>query len=186
VEVGQEEAEWLISHRPRNPLSLRDDYRMQRLYQDFLDAGGSLYTIRALSSSVFAGLPEGTYRFALDELGRVRFARETGSVNISPVQAILFPGEKILAAGRFRVTGESGPEGNPGQKRISSIAMDSQDFLYRCGARHLDRDLKKSSDQIFLRVGHVLAALDRLQIPYRGAVLANFWFDSLRSADGPD
>jgi hypothetical protein len=174
VEAGQKEADWLIRHRPRASLSVLDDYRMQRLYQDFLDAGGSLHGIHALSASVFAGLPDGTYSFALDEVGRVRFARETGPESVSPAHAILFPGEKILAAGRFTVTGESGEGGDSGGKRIASIDIDSQDFFYRCGAKHLERDLKKSSDEVFFRVGHVLAALDRMQIPYQGARLKKF------------
>ena len=143
--------------------------------------GGDFNQIRTLTPKVFATLDPGTYFFAVGKGSRIRFGYELPRKQVKAAEkrgiklaranhALLFPGERILAAGEFQVEVDS-DSGEQKQRKIVMVNTSSGHYFYSNKAKTIRRDISIRSDYYFLCIGQFLKKLDEMGIPYQGALL---------------
>lgn len=173
--------DWLIEHRTEDLFENKEVTMLQREFRSFIERGGDFYQIRTLTPEVFATLEPGIYFFAVGKQGRVRFgyelpreqviAAEKRGVKLARANhALLFPGERVLAAGEFEVELDS-DSGKQGRRKIVLINTASGHYFYSNKTKTIRQDISVRSDYYFLSIGHFLMKLDEMGIPYDGALL---------------
>ncbi len=173
--------DWLIAHRTNDLFENKEISMLQREFRSFIQRGGDFNQIRTLTPEVFATLDAGTYFFAVGKGGRIRFGYELPRAQVKAAEkrgiklaranhALLFPGERILAAGEFQVAVGS-DAGEQKQRKIVMVNTSSGHYFYSNKAKTIRRDISIRSDYYFLCIGQFLKKLDEVGIPYKGALL---------------
>ena len=177
----QASIEWLIAHRTNDLFENKEISMLQREFRSFIQRGGEFNHIRTLTPIVFATLDPGTYFFAVGKRGRIRFGYELPREQVKAAEkrgvklaranhALLFPGERILAAGEFEVEVDS-DSGEQKQRKIVMVNASSGHYFYSNKAKTIRQDISSRSNYYFLSIGQFLKKLDEMAIPYKGALV---------------
>jgi len=173
--------DWLIAHRTHDLFLNKEISMLQREFRTFIQRGGDFNQIWTLTSEVFATLDAGTYFYAVGKGGRIRFGYELPRKQVKAAEkrgiklaranhALLFPGERILAAGEFQVEVDS-DSGEQKQRKIVMVNTSSGHYFYSNKAKTIRRDISIRSDYYFLSIGQFLKRLDEIGIPYKGTLI---------------
>ncbi|MFH1686378.1 MAG: hypothetical protein ABIE70_02510 [bacterium] len=140
---------------------------VQAHMQDAYRNATNLDRPQTLTKTVFDALASGTYAFAVSAAGRIRIARMTDETDSNPIHARLLYGEQALAAGTIVIDTNRQP-------RLVQITAGSEYHFGPALESSPEEDLARTSDQVFLSLGHFLTALDRLGIDYSGVLISKF------------
>lgn len=145
----------------------------------FLSRGGSMISVRTLTKELFQRLEAGEYIFGVSPAGMIRYFRNPSDAEIEEfewsvgrkmplaAESFLFPGEAILAAGRFVVKHDSVP-------RIVEINCYSDHYYFSSFDPGLKDEILRRSDRYLLSLGYFFKSFDNLDIPYRSALIRKF------------
>ncbi|MBD3298667.1 MAG: hypothetical protein GF341_08440 [candidate division Zixibacteria bacterium] len=146
---------------------------LQHEYRKFFQRGGSVRTMQTLTKPGCDTLMAGEYFFAVGLNGQVRFGRELLREDVARIEAetgkkapranhaFLFPGEPVLTAGAFVI--EHDDNGRP---YISHINAQSGHYFYSNVTPTIREDIAVHSNTYVLTLGHLLAALAKMEIPF--------------------
>lgn len=152
---------------------------LQHEYRTFFQRGGSVRTMQTLTQHGFDTLMTGEYFFAVGLNGKVRFGRELLREEVARIEAetgrkvpranhaFLFPGEPVLTAGAFFVEHDDND-----QPYISHINAQSGHYFYSNVTPTIRKDIAVHSNTYVLTLGHLLAALAKMEIPFDSVLIS--------------
>jgi len=152
--------------------------KLQQDYDEFLERGGDIGRIRTLTPAVLSQLGPGEYMFAVGLSGQIRFASRPRLMDVHGLEAqgemipravhgFLFPGEPLLSAGMFTVSGEERPV-------ISAVNTRTGHFFYCNSVETIYDDVAIRSDGYLLTLGHFFRSLSRMGMTGEGIVVSKF------------